>query len=58
MGSSSAIAEVEPIGDGLRITLRERAGWSALERAIADLLPTAEESQRAMMEWHRRRAGQ
>jgi hypothetical protein len=44
-GSLDAIAEVTPLGDALRITLRDRAHYAELERALAGVLPTASESQ-------------
>lgn len=42
------IAAVEPVGDGLRVVLREREHLDAFERALADLLPRSEDGHEVM----------
>lgn len=38
------LGDVTPCGDGLRVTLRDRARFAELEQALAPLLPTFEEA--------------
>ncbi|AKF08998.1 hypothetical protein [Sandaracinus amylolyticus] len=46
-GALADVADVHELGDTIRIELRDPADLPRLERAIEDLLPTPEESQRA-----------
>lgn len=51
----TALAELgtlQPCGEGWAFALRERALVPAFERALASLLPTAEQSHAAMLQWY------
>ncbi|HJL15888.1 MAG TPA: hypothetical protein RMH99_09540 [Sandaracinaceae bacterium LLY-WYZ-13_1] len=46
------IAEATPVGDGLRIALKDPAHMDAFERALGSLLPSAEDGREASMALH------
>ncbi len=49
-----ACADVSPLGRGARISLRDRSGMDALEKALEKLLPSAEDWMAAMQAMMRR----
>lgn len=51
-GALAEIAALDPIGEHVRVRLRDRADLDALERALAAVLPSAEDAREAVTALH------